>query len=380
MNAKRVSLLACVAMAFVAGNIAWIQQRNQEPPRKKPILGNVETLRRAYAQWKEENARSGGDVRVVMPLGWQKGLSFEFSGASGTAAFDLAAGTLSVEVNDSNVERELDVWLVENEPGFKCTVMPEPGDRMVRAGRMERGESGLVLEAPIPAGALGDFELDQVVVTRADRTPDEGGLLFGTPDLFQRLYSRDMRVVGGDPDHHVGGLLLALVMPVFQSPPQIDPTLDDLVGKGEDLFFNGTFAGNGRTCGTCHDAANNLTIDPPFIAQLPDNDPLFVAEFIPALNSDLNGGLRFEIPTLMREHGLILENLDGFGDLRNRFTMRGLPHTLALNLSITRPPSGLNPPQDRTGWSGDGAPFNSVTTFGRLRDFAVGAVTQHFPK
>ena len=30
----------------------------------------------------------------------------------------------------------------------------------------------------------------------------------------------------------------------------------------------------------------------------------------------------------MREFGLILENLDGFGDLANKFTMRGVPaHT-----------------------------------------------------
>ena len=27
-----------------------------------------------------------------------------------------------------------------------------------------------------------------------------------------------------------------------------------LIAKGRDLFFNETFAGNGRTCGTCHPA------------------------------------------------------------------------------------------------------------------------------
>ncbi len=159
------------------------------------------------------------------------------------------------------------------------------------------------------------------------------------------------------------------------------PTINDLVKKGEELFFDETFEGNGRTCGTCHPAENNLTIDPAFIATLPDNDPLFVAEFIPEL------AVNFEKPELMRELGLILENTNGFGDLANNFTMRGVPHTLALTNSLEPPPA--NPalpgfrldgtpegnPIQRTGWSGDGAPGN-----GTLREFALGAVRQHFPK
>ena len=52
----------------------------------------------------------------------------------------------------------------------------------------------------------------------------------------------------------------------------------------------------------------------------------------------------------MREFGLILENLDGFGDLNDIFTQRGVPHTLALRTSVNSP----NGP--RTGWSGDGVP------------------------
>ncbi|MGH7208857.1 MAG: hypothetical protein ACREIL_05680, partial [Nitrospiraceae bacterium] len=56
-----------------------------------------------------------------------------------------------------------------------------------------------------------------------------------------------------------------------------------LIAKGERIFFNETFNGNGRTCGTCHRAEANFAIDPAFIATLPDNDPLFVAEFNPDL-------------------------------------------------------------------------------------------------
>src|SRR5256885_2987194 len=48
---------------------------------------------------------------------------------------------------------------------------------------------------------------------------------------------------------------------------------------GADIFFRETFAGNGRTCGSCHPAGHNFTIDRTFINNLfalhPD-DPLFV--------------------------------------------------------------------------------------------------------
>lgn len=163
----------------------------------------------------------------------------------------------------------------------------------------------------------------------------------------------------------LGTILVALaVLAGCESPlpPPTDPQLK-LIAKGRKLFFNETFDGNGRTCGTCHPAENNFTIDPAFIATLPDDDPLFVAESDPALKEN------FENPRLMRELGLILENLDGFGDLENVFVMRGVPHTLALRTSVASPQG------PRTGWSGDGAPGD-----GALRSFAVGAVIQHFTK
>ncbi len=87
--------------------------------------------------------------------------------------------------------------------------------------------------------------------------------------------------------------------------------LDKLISQGAELFFEETFRGNGRTCGTCHPASNNFMIDPDFIATLPANDPLFVAEFNPALAN-------LERPQLMRSFGLILENLDGFDDLHQQ--------------------------------------------------------------
>lgn len=156
--------------------------------------------------------------------------------------------------------------------------------------------------------------------------------------------------------------IAALVAACETMPPPTDPQAA-LIAKGRRIFFNETFAGNGRTCGSCHPADNNFTIDAAFIARLPANDPLFVAEFGPALAKN------FENARLMRAFGLILENLDGFDDLANRFVMRGVAHTLALRTSVASPAG------PRTGWSGDGAPGD-----GSLRSFATGAVIQHFTK
>jgi hypothetical protein len=156
----------------------------------------------------------------------------------------------------------------------------------------------------------------------------------------------------------LGGALSGCPKP----PPPTDPQAA-LVEKGRKLFFAETFGGNGRTCGSCHPAENDFTIDPAFIARLPADDPLFVAERVPALSNN------FENPRLMRVFGLILENLDGFEDLERSFVMRGVPHTLALSTSVESPQG------PRTGWSGDGAPGD-----GSLRSFATGAVIQHFTK
>src|SRR6266566_3151731 len=36
----------------------------------------------------------------------------------------------------------------------------------------------------------------------------------------------------------------------------------DLIAKGRTIFFNETFKGNGRRCGTCHRTEDNFTITP----------------------------------------------------------------------------------------------------------------------
>jgi cytochrome c peroxidase len=377
-------LAAAVVLTGLAALAIWPAEHHSPPA--EPGVGDVGALVAAYQRWTAGAREHGRDRTLVLSLSHSRGLSAAFTAARGQATLDLVDGSFSVDVTGLPAGEAFDVWLIDNRPGPGRSVKPEPGDTVLRAGRLEHqtGAARLVtrLGPDLPAG----FEIDLVAVTRAGGDPVVAGLLFGAPTLFQRLYYHARQ--GGDPgagdaaDAEARGPALrrlwlapfrALIPRPARAQAGSSASLAALVARGEAIFFNETFAGNGRTCGTCHPAENNFTIDPAFIATLPPHDPLFVAETNPALARN------FENPALMRQLGLILENVDGFDDLEHKFVMRGVPHTLALSTSLTPAPNGADgtttPPGQRTGWSGDGAPGG-----GTLREFAIGAVKQHFTR
>jgi cytochrome c peroxidase len=156
-----------------------------------------------------------------------------------------------------------------------------------------------------------------------------------------------------------------------EDPRVVAGLMSAQVCAGADIFFNETFDGNGRTCGSCHPANNNTTLDVPFVQELhasnPD-DPLFINENDPNL-------AQLETRDLVAE-AAILENVDEFSDPTRRFVSRGVNHVLSLRTSIA-PDTGdgtTNPPVERAGWGGDGSDDGS------LRGFLEGAVRQHFTR
>jgi hypothetical protein len=118
-----------------------------------------------------------------------------------------------------------------------------------------------------------------------------GGLLAAGP-LLAALGCGDL---GSAPaDEGVVEVRGAVTDPVgvCNQGPRVNSNLVPLsVCAGARVFFDETFGGNGRTCGTCHPAQNNFTLDQPFIASLPATDPLFVADN-PAFNLS-TGAWRF---------------------------------------------------------------------------------------
>ena len=367
----RFKVLIGVLGVSLASGLPWalLSPGDTVPEPASRVAGaDPSALEASFAAWTAEHEGRGGDRNVFFSVGWSKGLSREFTEARGLVRLDLIGGTANVELRKLEPGQSWDVWLVDNQPGGSA--MPDRGDTIHRLGRVTAAAGGETrLAARLGAGFFERFTADLVVVSQAGTRPEEG-LLFGSPDLFQRLYTERRMRPSLQASHAEAGLPSMFGPRVAFATPF--DSLDPLVARGADVFQNEKFNGNGRTCGSCHPARNNFTIDPKFIATLPPDDPLFAAENIPALAQG------FENPVLLREMGLVLENVDGFGDLATKFVLRGVQHTLGLqNSRLPQPGSAFEPipPVERLGWGGDGAPGS-----GSLREFALGAITQHLTR
>ena len=233
------------------------QLSRTEPPAAHPVA-SAGNLASDFQEWLTLQKQSRTDRQMVLGLGWVKGLSTKPTIAYGHATLDLTDGSVRVQCRGLDDPESCEVWLVDNKPGPGRSILPEPGDVMINVGALAAEGDVAKLDGAIGRDRMSTFQLDLIVVTQTGQEPARG-LLYGAPTLFQRLSTRALAAQGAAS------------------------TMDRLVAEGEQLFFNETFNGNSRTCGTCHPARNNLTIDPNFIATLPSDDPLFVAEFVPAL-------------------------------------------------------------------------------------------------
>jgi hypothetical protein len=315
-------------------------------------------LAEAYETFANTFSAAGMDGQFRIGYGFHPGLITEkVTGAdgvsaSGQATLHMNTGKVSATLNNVPTSGNFDLWFVKNVPGG--TVAPESTDEFFKVGSFSKGGVNRTLNVSIGTSIF--FDLDLIVVTRAGKKPNGSRIATGDRTVLEKRLFRFRR---GDELDPVTG-------PVANNIETTDP----LVARGAQLFFNETFGGNGRTCGTCHRADDSLTISPAFIATLPQSDPLFVAENNPAL-------AQLENSQLLRSRALILENLDGFEDPTNKFVMRSVQHTLSLGLTndIQNGAFSGQAPDHRLGWSGDGGPGRST-----LHDFTFGAIMQHFTK
>lgn len=355
-------------------------------------IGTPAAFLHAYEAFKNRQLRSTNPGVLEIKLGYVKGLSRSFTATAGNVSIDLRSGRYGVTLTGLSAGTTYDVWLVDE--ADLGAASDAPGDRALLLTRVVAQSSNAAARGYLDDAFTWGFALDRVIVTPVGASGDV--LASGSVNVLQKIYFGSASVtVGGvtvsDGARLSPSLMFAALVPDIASETTIVElaahpvdlafdadaligavtsavSLESLIKQGSKLFFEETFKGNGRTCGTCHPASNNLTIDTAFIATLPANDPLFVAENIPAL-------AQLERPALMRGFGLILENLDGLDNPTQKFVMRSVPHTLGMQVSLTADTSQLPTPAQMTGWGGDGAPGT-----GSLRDFATGAVTQHFPK
>jgi hypothetical protein len=359
-------VLVLTAVPSSEDNLAAATSKNP----LRALIAQQSTLELFYLGWQKRYLDRGGDRNVDLPVGWMQGLSTEPSKARGRVRLNLIDGAIRAEVRGLNGQ-PADLWLVDNQEGPGMTVQPQPGDRMLKIGSLRTDGGAARISAALAPGFFRGFELDLVVVSRPGRTPAESSVLVGARPFFERLYTRT-RVAMATRRERDARLFGPASMLAWLSPRAAEAGSTEIlvshglvsqaVGDGADLFFRGTFGGNGRTCGTCHRAENNLELDPDFISTLPADDKLFIAELPPA-----EGGVPgLERPALMRGHGQILINIDGFENPTSKFVMRGVPHALSLSTSVGQ---GL---YQSAGWSGDASPI--------FRLFPNFAINQHFTK
>jgi len=405
-NLIRVGTGLCVMVAsygIVAVSSWQIPEQNDIP--EVAGVSSQSNLKTTYDKWSEKYA-SADPKGPVMTMLWTKGLSNEFSKAKGITQLNLESNSVSVRVKGLENQDIADVWLVDNLPGEGRSVIPEQGDNMIKIGSLEFKDGNAWLDANV--ANLSDLEVDMVVLARRDGKPGKDGVLFGTTSLFQKIFhypqeSTSTQQVGVTPSQ---GLSLINTADAAGITPR-DFANARLLNKGRELFFEESFNGNGRTCATCHRENDNLALSLKTIAELPDDDPLFIVEQEFRQDGTVNAlfnDFRMEKPALMRKVGLIFENTNGFRDPDGSFTARGTMrapnHVLSIRTTLAPPPAiefddGTLPvdPSDlvfaeRTGWSGDGTPTgfredffdsNARDLTGSLRDFTIGAIIQHFP-
>ena len=374
-------------------------------------VGDPDVFAAKYRAYVDQNSKASNPNLLNVSLGFVKGRSRTFSGTSGAISIDLATGSFAAMLNGLTPGSGYSLVLVDDQDDGITREVLAP--LLVTIATVRPLTSSTSVRGTLLLATLGGITVDRIELR--DTKGDEV-LASGSVSLFQKLLFSGAELVKSDSGRSYAPARPDAALLAFSSiiPRVVDgavtrtdtptPTpapeattrtavrtglvgggatqsngnggqvqLDKLISKGAKLFFEETFEGNGRTCGTCHPAKNNFTIDVPFIASLPNNDPLFVAEFNPDLHD-------LEKPAVMRQHALILENVDGLEDPVNKFVMRSVPHTLGLQVTMNQdvtqiaPPNNTTPEQ-MTGWSGDGAPGA-----GSLRDFATGAVTQHFTR
>ena len=420
MKPSQRNLAAGTLILIYALSFANATGSQAQEPTGNYGVGIPDVFLPKYLAYRTQQLNSGTPDVLSIRLGYVKGLSRSFTAMVGEAKVNLQSGAFNISLNGLTQLQTYTVWLVDRSESEAIPPVPDTAFGLVTF--LAAGPS-TVLTGLVPVSKLLPigFTIDRVVVSTGPLFGTEA-LGAGSVNVFQKVFFRRLSLLNdstgafifeettsppslsalvpdlasetdalarvgpipGRPVLALAGLRLATFSPTLArtASPRLVRTasgaqgggsggsvkLDKLISQGAKLFFEETFKGNGRTCGTCHPASNNLTIDPPFIATLPGTDPLFVAEFNPAL-------AQLEQPALMRQFGLILENLDGLSDPTTKFVMRGVPHTLGLQVSLTSDTSQVPTPAEMTGWSGDGAPGT-----GSLREFAIGAVTQHFTK
>lgn len=367
VKSLQLSLLIGFLSLMLYSQAPLFQNKETESLTRVTGKANPKNVLRAYKNWEKAFSSGNKTDQLTIRLEFNKAFSRDKILATGIARIDLGNGEIEAAIDglDSGKSYQLSLQGTLEQKKHRVTL-----------GQFQKtNRNRLTYKGKLDRVSLYGFHLSDLQVHEISENEQEPVVLVGAPSLFQRIYFSEKKWsiarLGHSfkqPSDNTESFSFLLPAPAYARPGNQDVTdqLTDLVAAGRELFKSETFDGNGRTCETCHRFDNNHTIDPKYIVNLPDNDPLFIAELNPEL-ADL------ENPKLLRQLGLIKANIDGF-DKPGVF--RGVPHIFAMPTSII-PELEFEGQQvvHSLGWSADGSPGD-----GSLRMFTVGAVIQHMPK
>ena len=240
-----------------------------------------------------------------------------------------------------------------------------PGDRMQRLGRVTAGERRRGAVRPPRARLLQPLPGRHGGGLAGRRAAGAGGVLFGSPDLSSSCTPGTDEARPRVEPHAGAGLALRPHV-AFATPFD---SLDPLVARAPTFLQRDSSA---ATAAPAAPAIRRTTTSRSIPSTSPPCRPTIRCSWrrpIPDLASN------FENPTLMRAVGLVLENMDGFENLQTKFVLRGVPHLWRCSTRASRSPA--RPTRRPSGSAGTAAARPAA---GTIRDFAVGAITQHFTK
>ncbi|WP_367155456.1 hypothetical protein [Methylomonas sp. HYX-M1] len=384
-NPKTYRLSALLLVLAILSISLGTSRQNPQTPYTG--LGDSATLNGLYQRWKTSHEARSDRESMQIRVAYSKTSSAAANLGKGVVSINLIDGRLSAAIDGLPESGDYQLWLLNNQQ--RGGGQPDA----INLGQLQRVGDHHRLTLALNRELMQDFTVDAAAIAEAGDNPRTHALLSGSPGLLQRLYFSEralpltnVSAVSAPRSEDAGGFSFLLPKPAYaaksttQTPEQ---QLAALIATGQRLFTEETFAGNGRTCSTCHRPDNNHTIDPAYIATLPANDPLFVAEY----NSQL---AELEKPALIRQFGLFSANIDGFDRPpveRSASQLLGIGQSLVFETTelggefsqdtdyyATHNPiaEAGNRETQAIGWSADGAPDG-----GSLRDFAKGAIKQH---
>ena len=330
MRMSRFSLVTGAAALLLCAMVLGSALRGQaQAPGGGYGAGIPDVFLGKYLAFRAAQLASGAAQVLRVRLGYVKGLSRSFTSIVGEMTLDLESGTYRITLNSLTPAQQYGVWIVDGAEGDGVQTTPDAAIRLTTV--LANAPSAVVTGSfgtSVPTLPPG-FTIDRIVVAPGIVSPT-APLASGSVNVLQKIFFRRLSLL----DEGAGAVvfqetttaprlatlvpdltaqtdaalvstastavldmatgLSAVASPSAAAASPRSVRLDRLISQGATLFFEETFNGNGRTCGTCHPASNNFTIDPTFIATLPANDPLFVAEFNPAL-------AQLERPELMRD-------------------------------------------------------------------------------